>query len=419
MLSGITGLSPARMGFALEGVTNDIRNAKKYGGKKMNKVRVGIIGIGNMGTSHLKIIQNEQINGIELTAVTDQSEERKKWAKENLTNVKVFDNPDDLLTSDSVDGVIIATPHFDHAEMAIKAFENGLHVLCEKPAGVYTKQVREMNDAAAKTDKVFSIMYNQRTNPVYQKVRDLVMSGELGEIKRTIWVIDWYRSQSYHDSGNWRGTWAGEGGGVLLNQDPHQLDLWQWTINMMPKRVRAFCSFGKYYNIEVEDDVTAYVEYENGATGLFISSTGIAPETNRYEIYGDKGKLVVEDNKITFWRNRIPERQFNEEWKGGFGMPENWKCEIPVHGSESGHKGIITNWIEAILYDKPLIAPGEEGIKGLTLSNAMHLSSWTDSWVDLPLDEDLFYENLKERMNNSVFNKQTSATKILDVKGTY
>ena len=190
-----------------------------------------------------------------------------------------------------------------------------------------------MNEAAEKSGKVFSMMFNQRTNPLYQKVRELILSGELGEIKRTNWIItNWYRSQSYYDSGGWRATWAGEGGGVMINQSPHQLDLWQWTTGLMPRRVRAFSGFGKYHDIEVEDDVTAYVEYENGATGLFVTSTGEAPGTNRFEVAGDRGKIVVEDGKLTFWRLRQSEREFNREYQGGFGEPECWKIDIPVYG---------------------------------------------------------------------------------------
>jgi predicted dehydrogenase len=264
---------------------------------------------------------------------------------------------------------------------------------------VYTKQVRLMNEAAAASGKVFSMMYNQRTNPLYQKLRDLISSGELGEVRRTNWIItNWYRSQSYYDSGGWRATWAGEGGGVLINQDPHQLDLWQWTTGMMPKRVRAFCYFGKNRNIEVEDDVTAFVEYENGATGVFVTTTGEAPGTNRFEICGDRGKIVIEDGNLTFWRLRVPEPEFNRDFKGGFGQPECWKCEIPIEGQELGHNGIIQNWVNAIMTGAPLLAPGEEGIKGLMLSNAMLLSAWTDDWVNLPIDEELFYSHLQDRI---------------------
>lgn len=386
----------------------------------MEKVRVGIVGIGNMGSAHANYLFENQIENAELTAVCDINPDRLEWAKNRFGDkVKLFEDAKAMFSSGVVDGVIIATPHYDHPPLAIEAFENGLHVLCEKPAGVYTKQVREMNEAAKKSNKVFSMMFNQRTNPLYQKMKDLVQSGELGEIKRTNWIItDWYRSQSYYDSGGWRATWAGEGGGVLLNQCPHNLDLWQWICGM-PVRVRAFLGYGKYHDIEVEDDVTAYVEYPNGATGVFITSTGDAPGTNRFEITGDRGKLVAENGKLTFWRLRVSERQFNKEYTGGFGEPECWKCEIPIVGVETAHKGITANWVNAILKGTPLLAPGEEGIKGLTISNAMHLSSWTDDWVDIPFCEDLFYDKLQDKIKNSTFKKKATSGKVLDVEGTY
>lgn len=374
----------------------------------MQNVRLGVIGLGNMGKGHIGYIKKGEVSGVVVAAVCDSVQAGLDWAKGQLgDNAGYFSDPYEMMDSGLVDGVLIATPHFSHPELAIACFERGLHVLCEKPAGVYTKQVREMNEASEKTDVKFSMMYNQRTNPLYIKLKDLIDSGELGEVRRTNWIItNWYRSQSYYDSGTWRATWAGEGGGVLLNQDPHQLDLWQWTIGMMPKRVRAFCYFGKHRDIEVEDDVTAFVEYENGATGVFVTTTGEAPGTNRLEINGDRGKIVIEDNKLTFWRLRVSEREFNQTYKGGFGQPECWKTEIPVGGSYPDHKGITQNWVNAILHGEPLIAPGAEGIKGLMLSNAMLLSTWTDNWVDLPIDEDLYYELLTERMANSSFHKK-------------
>ncbi|WJH35210.1 Gfo/Idh/MocA family oxidoreductase [Paenibacillus sp. CC-CFT747] len=386
----------------------------------MDKVRLGIIGIGNMGRGHCAYLMKNEVHGVELTAICDTDPEKLKWVPENLgVNVRTFGSPDEFFKSGTVDAVLICTPHYSHPELAIQGFEHGLHVLIEKPAGVYTKQVREMNEASLKTDKLFGIMYNQRTNPLYLKLRDLVTSGELGNIRRTNWIItNWYRSQSYYDSGGWRATWEGEGGGVLLNQDPHQLDLWQWTIDMMPKRVRAFCSFGKYRNIEVEDDVTAYVEYENGATGLFVTTTGEAPGTNRFELTGDNGKIVIEDEKLTFWRLRQPEQEFNAAYKGGFGSPECWKCEIPITGGNPQHKGITQNFVDAIRKGTPLLAPGAEGIKGLTLSNAMHLSAWTDDWVNLPIDEDQYYSMLQERIRNSTMKKE-GGSRTLNVGGTH
>jgi predicted dehydrogenase len=372
----------------------------------MENVRIGIIGIGNMGIEHAQNLFNGKVPGGTLSAICDNNPERLKWARQTFGDkVHLFDNQDALFAAKAVDAILIVTPHYDHPRLAIKGFENGLHVLTEKPVGVYTKAVREMNAVALKSDRVFGIMYNQRTNPLYQKLKDLIDSGELGEIRRTNWIItNWYRSQSYYDSGKWRATWANEGGGILLNQDQHQLDLWQWTCGM-PKRVRTFCGFGKRRNIEAEDAATAYVEYENGATGVFITSVTEAPGTNRLEVSGDNGKIVIENEQLTFWRNRVPESKFNAEFTGGFGKPECWKCEIPILGENTGRIGILKNWVEAILKGTKLLAPGIEGIRALTISNAMYLSDWTDSWVDTPINENLFYEMLQERIKKSTFKK--------------
>jgi predicted dehydrogenase len=361
------------------------------------------LGIGIMGSDHARWLASGQIRGATLTAVADPDPTRLAWANDNLgPEVQRFDRPADLLESGVADAVIVATPHFLHPVLSKSALEHGLHVLCEKPIAVYTKAARELEPLARSKGLVFALMYNQRTSPLYQKVRSLVMSGELGAVKRTSWTVThWYRPQSYYDLSAWRATWSGEGGGVLMNQSPHQLDLWQWTVNMMPTRVRAFMSLGKYHQIEVEDDVTAYVEYPNGATGTFITSTGEAPGTNRLEIAGDRGKIVVEDGALHYWRLVTSERDFNRTYRGGHGAPEAWRVEVPIRGKETGHRGIIQNWVEAITKGVDLVAPAQEGLLGLSLSNAMHLSFWTDKWVDLPLDEDAFEQQLRHRMRQS------------------
>ena len=260
-----------------------------------------------------------------------------------------------------------------------------------------------MNRVAAESGKVFGIMYNQRTNRIYQKARELVQSGELGEITRTNWIItNWYRAQCYYDQSSWRATWKGEGGGVLLNQNPHNLDLFQWIAGM-PSRVKAEVYYGKHRNIEVEDDVTALFEYPNGATGTYITTVADAPGTNRFEITGTRGKIVLEDNKLSFSRLREDTISFNSHFKGGIGQPECWKVEVPVKGTYTSHPGIITNFCDAILKGTKLIAPGEEGILGLSISNAIHLSSWMgNSWIDLPIDGDLFKEKLAEKCGGSL-----------------
>lgn len=383
----------------------------------IKEVRIGIVGIGNMGSSHALNLYQGKVKQCRLTALCDVKEERLNWAKEQFEGVELFSDLQTMIDSKSIDALIIATPHYDHPTMAIFALNSGLHVLVEKPVGVYTLAVKELNEVAAKSDRVFTIMYNQRTNPVYQKVKALIDSGELGELVRVNWVItDWFRSQRYYDSGGWRATWAGEGGGVLLNQCPHQIDLIQWMCGM-PKKVRGFTHIGKFHNIEVEDDVTAYFEYDNGATGVFITSTGEAPGTNRLEISGDKGKLVVEKSKIEFYRNLVGTKEHTNTTLEGFKAPENWKCEIPVEGVETAHVGIMQNFVDAIISQKDQLSPGIEGINGLTLSNAIYLSSWMDQWVELPMDEHLFKKHLDLKIANS--QKKTVQEITFDVSGSH
>lgn len=385
----------------------------------MEKVRVGLIGFGNMGSSHVKFLTGGKVPKMELACLCDIDKERRDAFSEKFPDIPVFDDAETLMKSGLCDMVIIAVPHYFHPPLAIKALEYGLHVLSEKPAGVYTKQVREMNEAAAKSDKIFAIMFNQRTNPAYQELRRMVQSGELGHIKRITWIItDWYRSQPYHDSSNWRSTWGGEGGGCLANQNPHQIDLWQWIFGM-PDRIYAKVSFGKYYNIEVEDDVMAYMEYDNGTTGEYITSTGEAPGTNRLEVACDMGKVVIENNKMVFYKTAVSEREFNKTNTEPFGEPPHEVIEVPVVFGGPQHVGVLNNIADAILEGAPLLARGEEGINALKITNAMHMSAWTGEIVDVKnIDEDRYYELLQERIKNSTYVKQTKRV-VADTSGTY
>lgn len=384
----------------------------------MEKVKIGIIGIGNMGTSHAKTITEGKVPELELVAVADKQEGRRQWCKDNLPeSVQIFEESSDLIASGVCDAVLVAVPHYQHPELSVEALQHNLHVLCEKPAGVYTKQVREMNEAAAKSDRVFAMMFNQRTNCVYRKMHDMVANGELGEIRRVNWIItDWYRTQSYYDSGSWRATWDGEGGGVLLNQCPHNLDLIQWICGM-PAKVQAFCHEGKWHDIEVEDDVTAYLEYPNGATGVFITTTGDAPGTNRFEITGDLGKLVCENDKLTFYKLKQGIKEHCATCKGGFDKPECEAIEVETDGLNEQHAGVMKAFAGKILHGTPLVAGGEEGINGLMLSNAMHLSSWLGHAVTLPIDEDEFLKELNERRAHS--RKKEGSGVVFDTEGSY
>jgi predicted dehydrogenase len=365
----------------------------------MKKITLGIIGIGNIGASHAQIIAGGQTPEVELAAAADISPDRRAWAAEFLgADFPVYNDGLELIKAGGIDAVLIAVPHYDHPPLAIEAFNAGFHVLCEKPAGVYTKQVREMNEAAEKSGKVFAIMYNQRTNSSYKKMHELVTGGSLGGIIRTSWIVtDWFRTEAYYESGGWRGSWIGEGGGVLLNQSPHQLDLFQWICGM-PNSVRAFCHEGKWHNIEVEDDVTVYLEYPNGATGTFVTSTGETPGTNRFEISLEKGKIINEDGRdLTVYRLAENMREFCKKSKDCYSSPECTIEKPEIEDDNPQHAGVIRSFAGKILRGEPLVADGCEGINGLILSNAMHLSSWLDKTIEIPFDEELFLYELNKR----------------------
>ncbi|MCL2089157.1 MAG: Gfo/Idh/MocA family oxidoreductase [Oscillospiraceae bacterium] len=386
-----------------------------------SKIRMGIAGIGNMGSHHAKVIFGGEIEGMELGAVCDIAENKEEWAKSNLEGVPFYYDYKEMIQSGNIDAVLIATPHYLHPPIAVCGFEHGLHVLIEKPAGVFTKQVEEMNQAAIKAGKVFCIMYNQRTNPVFAKAREMVQSGQLGELKRCVWIItNWYRTQSYYDSGSWRATWEGEGGGVLINQCPHNLDLWQWIFGM-PVKISGNCAYGKYHDIEVEDDVTAYAEYADGSTGVFITTTGECPGTNRLEITGDRGKMVVEHNRIKFWELSASEREYCYNSDKGFEPLKAEEKDVypDPDAKETGHSGILQNFANAILHGEELLAPGEEGINGLSISNAIHLSDWLGEPVELPVDAEKYLEILRDKIKNSKVKKSSAQSEIADLHGSF
>ncbi len=386
----------------------------------METIKLGIIGLGNIGTSHAKKIIEGRCPHITLAAIADINPARLEWAKENIPGAALFDSAEKMFASGICNSVIVAVPHYDHPPLAIKAFKAGLHVLVEKPAGVYTKQVREMNAAAKKSGKVYAMMFNQRTDHVYRKMRELIQGGTLGEIRRINWIItNWYRSQSYYDAGDWRATWSGEGGGVLLNQCPHNLDLLQWICGM-PKKIHAHMHFGRWHNIEVEDDVSAYLEYENGATGVFVTGTADAPGTNRFEITLDKGKLVAEGGKLYLWELETKESEFTKiKHQNIFAAPKSTFTEVETDGKSEQHVGVLNAFAENILFGTPLVAGGEEGIFGLTISNAMHLSAFLGKEVTLPFDEELYCDELMKRVAGSRRKTISNAAGTSDVEGSF
>ena len=384
------------------------------------QVRLGIIGIGNQGSTYARNFVKDWVPDIRLAAIADINPARIAWAKENVSpEIAYFDDAVSMLDSGLIDACVIAIPHYDHPRYVMECLHRGIHVMCEKPAGVYTNQVRRMNEEAKKyPDVVFAMMFNQRTNCVYRKMRELIQSGKYGRVRRANWIItNWYRSQYYYDSGDWRATWAGEGGGVLLNQCPHQLDLWQWILGM-PKKVQSFMHYGQWHDIEVEDDVTTYMEYEDGHTGVFVTSTGDPHGTNRFEVQMDGAQLVCENDVLTLYELEELEQDWTVNNKIPFAQVPGKEITVETDGLNPQHQGVFAAFAGRILRGEPLVAGGEEGINGLTLSNAMHLSAFLGHPVELPFDEDLFERELRKRIATSR-RKETSGGVFADTAGTY
>jgi len=373
----------------------------------MSNVRLGIIGLGSMGLTHARNVLAGKLTGLDLAAVADP--DARTHAQ--LPGIRAYADAHDLIGSGTVDAVLIATPHFSHTSLGIAALQAGLHVLVEKPISAHKADAERLIAAHTRPGQIFAAMFNQRTDPYYQEIKKLIQTGALGQIRRINWVItDWFRTSAYYASAGWRATWEGEGGGVLLNQCPHNLDMLQWLFGQ-PERVRAFCHFGRYHQIEVEDDLTAYLEFPGGATGVFIGSTGEAPGTNRLEIAGERGRLVYENDEISFLQNEEEMTRFSRRAPQPFARPAtvHRPIRMPDHGGQ--HVAILQNFADAIRLGVPVIAPGREGIYSVELANAMLLSTWREQTIELPLSGAEYEAALKTRIAASAF--RTSPAPLL------
>jgi len=372
----------------------------------MKSVRLGIIGLGNIGQHHFGYLTAGKVSRAELVAVSDAVASKL----DKYLPLKTFTDGEELIRSGLVDAVIIATPHYQHTTLGIAALKQGLHVMVEKPISAHKADAERLIATHKQHPKqVFAGMFQLRAEPRYLKLQKLIQAGDLGEIVRMSWIMtDWFRTEAYYASGGWRATWKGEGGGVLLNQCLHNLDAMQWLLGM-PARVRGFCQLGRFHDIEVEDNVSAYLEYPNGAIGTFVSSTGEAPGTNRFEIVGTRGKVVLEQDRISFTRNEADMIEFSRNAKLGFAKPEVWNVEIPFENAANGHATLMQNFINAILDGEPLIAPGEEGIHSVELANVILYSSLIGQTVELPMDSAAYEKKLNQLIAASKIEKKVVA----------
>jgi predicted dehydrogenase len=373
------------------------------------KVKIGVVGLKGIGNHHLTILST--MEQIELIGVCDNVVEiADKKALEY--GVPAYYNHAEMFEKSGIEAVVIAVPHYDHPRIAIDAFAKGLHVLCEKPLAVHVNEAKKTIDAyeAAKQiypHIVFGMMFQERTFPFYSKIKEIVASGILGQLTRATWInTEWFRSQAYYDSGDWRATWAGEGGGILTNQCPHNLDFYQWVFGV-PKLISGHANIGKYHHIEVEDEVTAYFEHENGMVGHFIVTTAEAPGTNRLEVIGEHGKLLYEKGKLILIKNRMSMLQHLRETKERFGIVDVEESEIFVDTEmPAGHQVVTERFVHVILNGEgELIADGTEGIKSVVIGNGIMLSSFTKQVVNVPFDTDEYERILNELIQTSRFAK--------------
>jgi predicted dehydrogenase len=361
--------------------------------------------MGNMGKFHADYLLAGKVNRCELTAVCSTSPHKLTKYKEK--GVQIFGDGEGLIASRVADAIIIATPHYQHTTLGIKALQSGHHIMVEKPISAHKADAERLIAEAGKHPTLkFGAMFQMRAEPRYAKIRKLIQDGELGEVVRVNWIItDWFRSEAYYSSGGWRATWKGEGGGVLINQCLHQLDTLQWLCGM-PARVRGFCQLGRYHNIEVEDNISVYLEWPNGATGIFVSSTGELPGTNRFEIAGSRGKIVLEKDTLTFTRNDVAADVWNKTSKIGFAKPDVWNVGIPIANADSPHATFMQNFVDAILDGSPLNCPGKEGIGSIELANVMLYSSLIGQTVELPMDAAAYEKKLNQLIADSKFEKK-------------
>ena len=385
----------------------------------MKTVRLGVIGCGGMARSHMKYFNT--IPGLQFAAAADSFADNVKLVTDTYPGVKGFADGQALIASGAVDAILICTPHYFHPELSIAGFKAGLHVLTEKPVAVTALAAQQVNEEHAKhPGLVYSAMFQMRDVPLWKRVKHIIASGQLGAVTRLTWIVtNWFRTQAYYDQGTWRATWKGEGGGVLLNQCPHNLDLICWLVGP-PSQIQSHVHLGKHHHIEVEDDVTAYLQWSSGATGVFITSTGETPGTDRLEISGDRGKVIVENKRITFVQTHDSAAHFCATSDEAFGQPGVDHISIEVKADDPGHRTVTANFIKAIQEPgTPLICSGEDGIHELELGNAILMSGLTHKPVRLPMDRVAYDQLLKDLIGKSTFKKGEARKAKVDLEKSF
>ena len=366
----------------------------------MEKIRAAVVGFGGMGRQYVQMLDNGEIDGMVLAGVCCRNEKGQNEIRTAYPGVSVYPNVEAMFGCiDEFDAAVVVTPHATHVEIGKMAAAAGKHILLDKPAGISTKEVKELLDAAERAGVSLGMIFNTRMNRVFFRAKEMIERGELGRLNRAVWISNiWFRTPAYHNSASWRSTWAGEHGGLLINQSQHFLDVWQWLFGM-PDHVLATVECGKYSDITVDDSMDVQFFYDNGLHGPFIASSGAYPGVNRLEIWGTKGRLCIEDSsRILFDENVVPTDEFSSRNQEIYGMPEHHAREITVEkkGAE-GYQKIFQTFTDHLRYGEPLLATGEDGLRGVMIANGAYLSSWLKKKVDFPIDDERYAAMLEEK----------------------
>lgn len=359
-------------------------------------VRIALVGLGSFGRQHAHWIQ--ALPELELVATCDHV----VGPLDGAPAPQHFASYHELHRSGLAEAVLIASPHHTHAAIAADALAAGLHVLLEKPIARHVAEAHELLARTPALGQHFAVMLNQRMNPVHQQLKQLLDEQRLGRLQRINWICTpWFRTEAYYRSAGWRGTWAGEGGGLLMTLCLHQLDILQWLCGL-PTSLQAFGAFGKHHDIEVEDEVTACMQFPGGATGVFVGSSGECPGTNRLELVGTGGRALLNDGTLSLVENETASDEFIRASHEGWAHPKTRIVNLPLGTMpEGGHSQILRNFARTIRERETLLTPASAGLGSIELAGAMLLSMFQQRAVALPIDAAELAQELERRTATS------------------
>jgi predicted dehydrogenase len=369
----------------------------------MDVPRFAVVGVGaNVFNMHAPALQS---SAFEIAAVCDVNLAAAERQAERF-GCPYFADHREMLAAIRPDAVAVLTPHPFHAAIAIDCLNAGAHVLVEKPIAVQVAEADRMIAAAEQAGRLLAVNLQHRTRGEIRTAKKLIESGRLGQIQRVEMVAIWTRTAAYYAQAGWRGTWQGEGGGVLMNQSPHSLDLVCHLVGQ-PSRVVAW-NRTMFHHIETEDTSLAMLEWSTdgaaasdsaakraaGALGTLLVSTAQVGEPERLEIAGTRGVLQLSRGGLRLFEADTDLRTFLAENPAPFARPELVPQDVPLESGSGDHAAIYANFLDAITNGAPLVADGAQGRMSLELANALIYSSATSTQVPLPLDRAAYADRL-------------------------